>query len=252
MTKALFKTIRRRLNRSKRLHIQTNEVLSKLSAKFVRSEREVFHAGRKHFANCLYCHAVPGTLEVVISELYDLAMDRPAKTLLNLGGGTGQVSEILEYLGFHVINVDIEANDDGVRNFNHDLNSVNPLPFNPNSFDFVLCQEVIEHIENPWKLFRDISGVLKQDGYLILTTPNIQSSHSKTLFQKTNYFHWFTPECHTYHINPLPMWEVHLIANKLGFYLTKTIGNGELFAENANDRDLINDDECLIFILKKQ
>ena len=46
------------------------------------------------------------------------------------------------------------------------------LPFNSETFDIVICSEVIEHIPDKEKLLHQISSVLKKDGLLILTTPN--------------------------------------------------------------------------------
>lgn len=46
------------------------------------------------------------------------------------------------------------------------------LPFKPNSFDYVLLTEVIEHTPNPLKAIDEAIRVLKKDGYLVLTSPN--------------------------------------------------------------------------------
>ncbi|MCB9044520.1 MAG: class I SAM-dependent methyltransferase [Chitinophagales bacterium] len=41
-----------------------------------------------------------------------------------------------------------------------------------NSFDIIICQEVLEHIEEQEMLIDECSRILKHDGWLILTTPN--------------------------------------------------------------------------------
>lgn len=43
--------------------------------------------------------------------------------------------------------------------------------FEQNSFDFVLCTDVIEHVERPWMAVRQLYAVLKPGGTLLLTTP---------------------------------------------------------------------------------
>lgn len=45
-------------------------------------------------------------------------------------------------------------------------------PFNSEEFDVVICQEVIEHLEDQKSLLLELLRVLKKRGYLILTTPN--------------------------------------------------------------------------------
>jgi hypothetical protein len=49
------------------------------------------------------------------------------------------------------------------------------------------------------------------------------------LFQKTNYFKWFEPKDHRYHINPISWWEILLIAEKTGFNVASIKGNGDFF-----------------------
>jgi SAM-dependent methyltransferase len=43
--------------------------------------------------------------------------------------------------------------------------------FAPNSFDFVICTEVLEHIPRPWLAVQQLYTVLKPGGVLLLTTP---------------------------------------------------------------------------------
>lgn len=46
------------------------------------------------------------------------------------------------------------------------------LDFENNSFDIVIATAVIEHISNPKKFVRESKRVLKENGVLIITTPN--------------------------------------------------------------------------------
>jgi SAM-dependent methyltransferase len=49
-----------------------------------------------------------------------------------------------------------------------------PFPYQDNFFDVVLFCEVIEHLANdPLKPLLEIKRILKPDGYLVLTTPNV-------------------------------------------------------------------------------
>jgi ubiquinone/menaquinone biosynthesis C-methylase UbiE len=56
-----------------------------------------------------------------------------------------------------------------------------PLPFFDETFDYVLCSEVLEHMEvDPMYMLAELNRVTKQKGQLILTTPNAVSTWSIT------------------------------------------------------------------------
>lgn len=56
-----------------------------------------------------------------------------------------------------------------------------PLPCPDGFFDYVLCCEVLEHMEvDPMFMLSEVNRVLKPNGILIVTTPNIASSWGVT------------------------------------------------------------------------
>ena len=53
------------------------------------------------------------------------------------------------------------------------------IPVDDKAYDIVLCCEVLEHMEvDPMFMLSEVNRVLKNDGLLILTTPNITSSRA--------------------------------------------------------------------------
>jgi SAM-dependent methyltransferase len=46
------------------------------------------------------------------------------------------------------------------------------LPVESNSIDLIVCDWVLEHIENPERFFSEIQRVLRKGGYLCIRTPN--------------------------------------------------------------------------------
>lgn len=84
-------------------------------------------------------------------------------------------------------NIDLGSGDKGFSKF---LNSINidsfpydypdfdiekdKLEHNDQSIDFVTMNAVIEHINNPDNIFHEISRVLKDNGLIIVRTPNWQ------------------------------------------------------------------------------
>lgn len=47
------------------------------------------------------------------------------------------------------------------------------LPFNKNTFDVILCLDVLEHLIDPWIVVTKLSRLIKPGGVLIVSLPNI-------------------------------------------------------------------------------
>ena len=230
-----------------------SEEIKELKKTFVHNERSFVYGIIKYLIDSLYCHASPGVIETIILELKDIKKNKKisGNKLLNMGGGTGQVSSIFENIGYDVYNLDIGITSPDKKNINFNLNENTPLPFEKKSFDVIVCQEIIEHVENPWKIFRNAKELLKDDGILIVSTPNILSFESRMIFLSSGYFKWFTPESFDYHINPIPEWEIKLIADRNNYNIYMTKGSGDYFFDrnNKNYKKMIRNNESLIFFL---
>ncbi len=78
-----------------------------------------------------------------------------------------------EYIG-----IDIETTEKYHEKHKTDLfyNGVD-LPFENNSFDSIVCFEVLEHVFEPEKIVNEMFRVLKPGGSILLTTPFIWNEH---------------------------------------------------------------------------
>ena len=87
------------------------------------------------------------------------------------------------------------------------------LPFKENSFDIVILAEVLEHLENPIEILKEINKVLKKDGRLLLTTPSSFSLYrlirfwllSKNPKNKENYRKYLGASDHLQFFDPLSL-----------------------------------------------
>jgi SAM-dependent methyltransferase len=63
------------------------------------------------------------------------------------------------------------------------------LPFPDQTFDTILCTEVLEHLSDPAICIQEMARVLRQGGHLILTTPQIWHLHEEPydFFRFTRY-----------------------------------------------------------------
>jgi SAM-dependent methyltransferase len=95
---------------------------------------------------------------------------RPALqwALVNYLGGP--VREVVQYLQYQDFNRMRQQYDVKYYNCNIEVDS---LSYENNSFDWVMCCEVLEHLTaDPLKALLELKRVLKPGGHLILTTPN--------------------------------------------------------------------------------
>lgn len=159
------------------------------------------------------------TTPKVHEQVEKLLPSRQNKTLLDLGAGSGAFAQRAKTLGFHVTAVDISSLQfkAKVQFKSADLNK--RLPFRAQSFDVITAIELIEHLENPHSLFREVNRVLKPGGTFILTTPNLTHYWSKLHFLFLNQFYqfdWANPKeiIRSFaHINPITLKELIFLAN---------------------------------------
>lgn len=103
--------------------------------------------------------------------IVDHDMAAPAKTL-NIGAG-GEIAEVLETMGVESISFDVDSARDPQI-----VGSVeNMHMFADESFDGVICMEVLEHVQDPLAAAAEIVRVLKPMGKLIGSTPFMLGIH---------------------------------------------------------------------------
>ncbi len=118
-----------------------------------------------HYTKSDYC--LPGRFAAYAYQIKEI-LDSGAKNVLEIGPGNGVVTYVLRKAGLHVDTLD---HDPALKpDF---VASVLDLPFTPNSYDAVMCCQVLEHL--PWEHFRTaiqgISNVAKNS--IVLSLPHI-------------------------------------------------------------------------------
>jgi SAM-dependent methyltransferase len=112
--------------------------------------------------------------------------------VLDLGCGDGEVTlrlfvdePILENQNFDVIGVDIsqKAVDAFFQNTGHEAvrSTALELPFPDSHFDIVIFNDVIEHLEDTDGPIKEVRRVLRDDGILLLSTPNLAAWFNRLL-----------------------------------------------------------------------
>ena len=107
-----------------------------------------------------------------------LALVGSRKRVLDVGCSSGYLARPLVENGCTVIGIDQdEQAAEAAREVCEevlvgDVETLE-LPFPRGSFDVVLCGDLIEHLRDPEALLRRMRPLLKPDGLLVLTTPNV-------------------------------------------------------------------------------
>ncbi len=94
--------------------------------------------------------------------------------LLELPCGEGQTTSKLLELGYDVTPADLFPESFRLSEPQPvKADMLGTLPFPDGSFNYVLCQEGIEHIQAPLRFTQECGRVLRTGGKLMLTTPNV-------------------------------------------------------------------------------
>lgn len=152
--------------------------------------------------------------------LYEEILGRKKKgAILDIGAGTGLFLTRFKELGWDVDGVELAANASALAQKTYDikLKVGDFLDFNfpKNTFDVVTLNNALEHLYDPKKTLEGILRILKTDGIVIITVPNIESFGAK-LFGKN----WYAlqPPRHLFHFSPTTLADM---LKRSGFEVTK-------------------------------
>lgn len=153
----------------------------------------------------------------VYNKVIEIVENNPGAKLLDLGSGCGGLSKRAKDKGLKVIALDADE-----KAFRHkseiefrqgDLNE--GLPFEDQSFDYVTMLEVIEHLQNPYFVLREINRVLRPKGTFFLSTPNVLNLKSRfRFFFEGTYDYFREPPLELSYVFNEPFLNVHLFAYK--------------------------------------
>ena len=99
--------------------------------------------------------------------------------ILDVGSGEGVLVEKFREAGYNIIGIDLNYASKYI--IKGDLSK---LPFKDGTFDYILCLDVIEHlnVEYQKEALSEIKRTLKKNGELILSVPNLAHFASRIAF----------------------------------------------------------------------
>jgi|CXWL01.1.fsa_nt_gi 2-polyprenyl-3-methyl-5-hydroxy-6-metoxy-1,4-benzoquinol methylase len=168
----------------------------------------------------IHIHALSGLHEYA-AKLADKFFSKEYP-ILELGAGSGALSLRLQDNGYKMNPVDLDGMDWklDIPLVEADLNQPRwyDEKLKQKNYQQIIALEIIEHLENPSKFFRDIADILPSGGRLILSTPNVFTFPSIHAAFKRGEFALFSPEdCITSgHISILPWWLLRHLSERAG------------------------------------
>lgn len=112
---------------------------------------------------------------------FDTFIDWSEKSVLDLGAAGGFMAEALDDLGAQVTGIDpaeqaiaaarLHADQEG-RDIRYDVGVGETLPYANESFDAVVCVDVLEHVNDLPQVLAEVTRVLKPGGWFFFDTIN--------------------------------------------------------------------------------
>jgi|JFJP01.1.fsa_nt_gi 2-polyprenyl-3-methyl-5-hydroxy-6-metoxy-1,4-benzoquinol methylase len=180
--------------------------------------------------------------------------------ILEIGCGIGNISRQLGHYGYNVTGIDSDPLSivyATLKNTKSNVQFINKsaedYAGNENSFDAIICSEVLEHLVSPDSIIKHANKILKGDGIFLVTVPNGRGPRELLItrpviwlrdnggflyplllkFKMLLKFKGQTIHSksdHLDHINFFTLKHLHRMADKNGFKIIKT-GKGNFIAD---------------------
>lgn len=151
----------------------------------------------------------------ILDRVMELVLAESRGQVVELGAGDGTLAARLVRHGFEVRAVDRQTQNFLPAGIELDVADLNgPLPYADGSFDGAVSTEVIEHLENPWAFLRELHRVVRPGGFVVLSSPNVESAFVRAYFLLTGRLLNFMQVSYETigHITPVYGWNLERMA----------------------------------------
>jgi ubiquinone/menaquinone biosynthesis C-methylase UbiE len=121
------------------------------------------------------------------SMIIDCVLAKKHDRILDVGSGSGHLINGLSAQSAGCVALDIEAerlSHTCKKNLGITCVLANVelgLPFKNDSYDCVIASELLEHLNQPKRFYKEVARILKKEGILVLTTPNCDNLSYKII-----------------------------------------------------------------------
>lgn len=164
---------------------------------------------------------------------YILSKVKPGDRVLDLGCGPGKVTKEIETRGAKAIGLDFSdvilerARQHNVKLVKADMDE-GGLPFGDGRFDLVVLTQTIEHLFYYQRVIKEINRVLKVDGRLILSIPNIAHWRFRLWLLWGRFPYLEDTQTHFQHIRFFTLKDIKKLCRENGFSIIEVKGSSAL------------------------
>ena len=176
----------------------------------------------------------------VVRDLFEKFVSAPAK-VVDLAAGEGAFSLVLQRLGHDVTAVDFSGENWKATNIPLELRDLDSefaasIIAEHGKFDAVAAIEIVEHLENPFRFIRQCAELLKPNGLMFLTTPNVEAVNSRLIFFYSGRLNSFGAyeTVRPAHITPIFKWKMEMMLEEAGFETVHEGFNRVVYATGTN------------------
>ena len=142
--------------------------------------------------------AIPGIHEKFMDYIIPLLNSYDNPEVLDIGAGHGAMVQKLYNAGYKIAAADLFPEYFKFKKVNcKKVDITKKFPYDDNSFDVIIAVEIMEHVHDHENFFRETYRILKENGILVFSTPNILSLKSRMRFLFSGFFYAFKPIDHT-------------------------------------------------------
>jgi 2-polyprenyl-3-methyl-5-hydroxy-6-metoxy-1,4-benzoquinol methylase len=152
-------------------------IFKELKKRYTRNYFNYEHSNQDNFFNLMKL----GLRDIRFDRLY--AGDNGGKKFLDIGCATGLLLNHMKDKGWNTTGVEIcKPSAEYARKkfgLNVFIGTLEEAQFPDNYFDVIHFSHLIEHVPDPRVLLLEVKRILKEDGHVILTTPNIDGFQAR-------------------------------------------------------------------------
>lgn len=151
---------------------------------------------------------------------------KPSGNHLDIGCATGFFLDVAKDNGLVVYGTELSQEAVMIARKRHkDIfnGTVEQANYQSEFFDLVTIYDLIEHVLDPTQTFEEVNRIMKKNGLVVITTPDIKSWHAKILGK---HFYQIDPFQHLFYFSPKSMKN---IMAKTGFEIIEIKKNKKIF-----------------------